>query len=212
MGFLKSLFKSKPLPGGLTYEIVEKRLSVDDQRYQVRIKKAGRELYVEDLFRTAKKPGDLAFGRFFLLDEKPPMPHFAPSLKKAVDWFIGKGYPEDGYETIWWGDHVVYECSVCKACRTMPLRITKVERLLVARAIPTPLEIVGWRVAEVESALTGKGIPTRRLEDHKLKAIISWYEAANQYLCRSCAQKLTDAGRSPEAAEYFVFDVTDVEA
>ena len=206
MGILRSWFKSKPSPEEPTYEMVERRLSIDGRRYQVRIKKAGREFFAEDLFQTAKKPGDLTYGRFFLLDEKPPKPHFAPSLKEAVDWFRGKSHPKDGYDTIWWGDRVTYECSVCKACRTMPLRITQVERLTVDRAIPMHLEIVGWRVAEVESALTGKGIPTRKLEDHKLKAIISWYKTPNRYLCRSCAQKLTAAGRPPDPDDYFVFE------
>jgi hypothetical protein len=206
MGFLKSWFKSKTPPGGLTYEIVEKHLSIDDQRYQVRIKKGGREFYVEDLFRTAKKPGDLIFSRFSLLNENPRKPHFAPSLKEAVAWFIGKSHPKDGYGTIFWGDQVAYECSVCQSCRKMPLQITQVERLTVARAIPRPLTIVGWRVVEVEAELTGKGTPTRRLEDHKLKATISWYEAPNRYLCRSCARKLTAAGRPPDAAAYFIFE------
>ena len=172
----------------------------------MRIRKAGRELYVEDLFQTAKNPRDLTFGRFFLLNENPPKPHFAPSLKEAVAWFTGRSQPKDGYGTISWGEQVVYECSVCGAGRKVPLQITQVERLTVARSIPTPLDIVGWRVVEVESELTGKGTPTRRLEDHKLKAIIMWHEAPNQYLCRSCAQKLTAAGRPPDPAQYFIFD------
>ncbi|MGO8762306.1 MAG: hypothetical protein ACLP2P_10450 [Desulfobaccales bacterium] len=208
MGILKSWFKPKPPPEDPpTYKIVEKHLSIDDRRYQVRIKKGGRELYVEDLFQMAKMPGDLAFGRFFLLDEKPPKPHFAPSLKEAVDWFRGRDHPRDGYDTIWWGDQVTYECSVCKASRTMPLRITQVERLAVGRMIPQPMQIVGWRVAEVESDLTGKGIPTRRLEANKLKPIVIWYDVPNRYLCRSCAQNMTAAGRPPDPADYFVFDV-----
>jgi hypothetical protein len=206
MGFLKSWFKSETPPEGPAHEIVERHLSIDDRRYQVRVRKGGREFYVEDLFQTAKKPGDLDFGRFFLLTDNPPKPHFAPSLKEAVAWFIGKSQPKDGYGTIFWGDQVAYECSVCGAGRKMPLQITQVERLAVARAIPTPLEIVGWRVVEVESELTGKGTPTRRLEDHKLKAIIRWYEEPNQYLCRSCAQKLRAAGRPPDAAAYFIFE------
>ena len=206
MGILKSWFKPKPPPEEPTYKIVEKHLSIDDRRYQVRIKKGGRELYVEDLFQTAKIPGDLTFGRFFLLDEKPPKPHFAPSLKEAVDWFRGRDHPRDGYDTIWWGDQVTYECSVCKAIRTMPLRITQVERLAVGRMIPQPMQIVGWRVAEVESDLTGKGIPTRRLEANKLKPIVIWYDVPNRYLCRSCAQNMTAAGRPPDPADYFVFE------
>jgi hypothetical protein len=206
MGFLKSLFQSKAPLEEPPYGIVEKHLSVDDRRYQVRIRKAGRELYVEDLFQTAKKPGDLTFGRFSLLNETPTKPHFAPSLKEAIAWFTGKSQPKDGYGTISWGEQVVYECSVCGVSRKVPLQITQVERLTVARAIPTPMEIVGWRVVEVESALTGKGTPTRRLVDHKLKAIIIWDEAPNQCLCRSCAEKLTAAGRPPDAAECFIFD------
>jgi hypothetical protein len=203
MDFLKSLFQSKGLP---TYEIVEKHLSIDEHRYQVRVRKAGREVYVEDLFQTASKPKDLTFGRFSLLNENPPKPHFAPSLDEAVAWFTGRGQPKDGYATISWGKQVAYECSLCQAGRKMPLQITRVECLTVARAIPTPLSIVGWRVVEVESALTGRGFPTRRLEDHKLKAIIIWDAAPSQYLCRGCAQKLTAAGRPPDTANYFIFD------
>ena len=207
MGIFDSLFKSKPPPEEPTWEVIEKQLTLDHEKYQVRIRKGGRELYAEDFFQTAKMPGDLTFGRFFLLNEKPPKPHFAPSLQETLDWFRGKDHPRDGYDTIWWGDRVTCECSVCKACRTMPFRITQVERLVVARMIPQPRQIVGWRVAEVESELTGKGIPTRRLEAHKLKAIIIWHAAPNHYLCRICAQKLTDAGRPPDPADYFVLDM-----
>ena len=95
------------------------------------------------LFQTATKPGDLTFGRFFLLNENPPKPHFSPSLKEAIAWFTGQSQPKDGYGTIFWGEQVVYECSVYKVGRKMPLRITKVERLMVARSIPTPLDIAG---------------------------------------------------------------------
>ena len=206
MGILKSLFKSKPPPEGPTYEIVERRLSLDDHRYQVRIKKEGRELYAEDLFKTARGPGDLHFGRFFLLNETPQKPHFAPSLTEAVVWFTGKSHPHDGYGTIFWGDQVTYECSVCQARRSVPLRIAQVERLTVSTEIPAHQEIVGWRVVEVESELTGAGIPTRRLEQHKLKPTFIWHQAPNRYLCRNCAQKLTDTGRPPDPKEYFVFE------
>jgi hypothetical protein len=207
MSFLKSLFKSSEPARGPTGEIVEKHLSTDERRYQVRIRKAGQELYVEDLFKAVKKPGDLKFGRFFLVNENPPKPHFAPSLDEAVAWFTGQSQPKDGYGTIFWGKQVVYECSACGVCRKMPLGITQVERQTVARAMPTPMEIVGWRVVEVESELTGKGTPTRRLEDNKLKAIIIWHAAPNKYLCQGCARKLTAAGRPPDPADYFIFEV-----
>lgn len=205
MGILKSFFKSKASPEKLPYEIVEKHLSLDTLRYQVRLRKAGRELYAEELFQTARKPKDLKFGRFFLVKENPPKPHFAPSLKEAVDWFRGRDHPKDGYNTISWGDQVVFECGICKTRRELPLRITAVERLTVFTEIPAHREIVGWRVAEVESELTGKGIPSRILINYKLKPMVIWHQAPSQSLCRNCAQKLTDAGRAPDPADYFVF-------
>jgi hypothetical protein len=206
--FLKSLFSAKPPPGDPTWEIVETHLSIDDRRYQVRIKNLGREFYAEDLFQTAKKPKDLSFGRFFLLNENPPKPHFAPSLQEAVDWFTGRKNPKDGYNTIWWGDRFTYECTSCQAQRVVPMRITEVERLTVASAVPTHREIVGWRVVEVESELTGKGTPTKKLDHYKTFPVVKWHEFPNRYLCASCARKLTDVGRGSETAEAFIFEVT----
>ena len=207
MGILKSLFRSTPPPEEPTWEIVEKRLSIDDQRYQVRIKKGGREFYAEDFFRAAKTHGDLAFNRFFLLNEKPPKPYFAPSLQAAVDWFTGRKQPEDGYNTIWWGDRLTYECAICQAKREVSLRITQIERLTVASALPTDREIVGWRVVEVESELTGKGVPTKKLDDYKTVPVLQWHEFPNRYLCGNCARKLAEVGRGSEVLDAFVFEV-----
>ena len=208
MGILRSLFKSTPPPEGPTWEIVENRLSIDDQRYQVRIKRGGREFYAEDFFQAALKTGNLRFGRFLLLHEKPPKPFFAPSLQAAVDWFTGrKKPPKDGYNTIWWGHRLTYECAICQAKRLVSLRITQIERLTVASAIPTDQEIVGWRVVEVESELTGKGIPTKKLDDFKTVPVIKWHEFPNRYLCGSCARKLAEVGRGSEVLDAFVFEV-----
>ena len=207
MGILKFLFKSKTPPQEPTYEIVETRLSIDDQRYQVRIKKGGRELYVEDLFKAAARPEDLTFSRFFLLNENPPKPYFAPSLPQALDWFVGRKQPKDGYNTIWWGDRFTYECAVCKAKRVVPLRITQVERLTVSSAIPMHREIVGYRVIEVESELTGKGFPTKKLDGYKTFPVLKWHKYPNRYLCKRCALQLAEMGRESEVADAFVFKV-----
>jgi hypothetical protein len=206
MGILKYLFTSKAPSEPPTYEIVDRRLSIDDQRYQVRVKKGGRELYAEDLFKAAAGPEDLSFSRFFLLHENPPKPYFAPSLQQALDWFTGRKQPKDGYNTIWWGDRFTYECAICKAKRVVPLRITQVERLTVTSAIPMPREIVGFRVVEVESPLTGKGMPTKKLDDYKTFPVLKWHNFSNRYLCDSCAVQLAEAGRASEVADAFVFE------
>ncbi len=207
MGILKFLFKSKTPPQEPTYEIVESHLSIDDQRYQVCIRKGGRELYVEDHFKTASRPEDLTFNRFFLLNENPPQPHFAPSLQQALDWFTGRKQPKDGYNSICWGDRFTYTCAVCKATRVVPLRITRVERLTVASAFPKHREIVGFRVVEVESALTGKGIPIKKLDDSQTLPVLKWHQFPNRYLCKGCARQLAEAGRESDVAAAFVFEV-----
>ena len=205
MGIL-DFFKSK-VPAEPTWEIGERQLSIDSQRYQVRIKKAGREFYAEELFQRAQKTHDLTFSRFWVLEEKPVLPHFAPSLKEAVAWFIGRKHPKDGYNTIWWGDRFTYECAICQAKRVVPLRITRVERLTVASMIPRHREIVGWRAAEVESELTGKGVPTKKLDNFKTVPVVKWHKFPNRYLCGNCARKLAEVGRGAETAEAFVVEM-----
>ncbi|MFA5109915.1 MAG: hypothetical protein WC443_00765 [Desulfobaccales bacterium] len=181
-------------------------MSVDTRKYKVRVRKAGREYYAEELFQAARNPEDLTFSRFFVLEENPVLPQFSPSLQEAVDWFTGRKHPKDGYLTIWWGDKVTYKCSICGAERVVPLRITKVERLTVVSAIPEHREIVGWRVIEVESELTGTGFPTKKLDMFKTLPVLKWHHCPNQYLCRNCAQNLAGVGREREVADYFVFE------
>jgi hypothetical protein len=205
MRFL-DLFKPK-VPKEPSYEIVEKHLSIDKRRHKVRIRKGGREFYAEELFREARRPADLKFSRFFVLEENPVLPHFAPSLKEAVDWFTGRKHPKDEYLTIWWGDRFTYGCAICQAKRVVPLRITRVERLAVTSDIPALREIVGWRVVEVESELTGKGIPIKKLDEYKTLPVVKWHKFPNRYLCGSCARKLAEVGRESEVADAFVFEV-----
>jgi len=88
----------------------------------------------------------------------------------------------------------------------VPLWITEIEHMTVAAVIPQPLAIEGWRVNEVETDLTGKGTPTKKLDMYKTYAVIKWHEAPNQYLCQKCARRLADMGRGPEVADYFVFE------
>lgn len=206
MGILKFLFKSKPPPKETTCEIVERHLSIDDRRYQVSVKKSKGELYAENLFHAAKNPIDLIFSRFFLRLENPPKPHFAPSAKGAVDWFQGRNLPKDGYGHIWWGDKFVFKCAICQARRELPLRITKVEHLTVATVIPHSLSIEGWRVIEVETEITGKGTPIKKMDIYITVPTITWDQVPNQYLCRKCSENLAEVGRGSEAADYFVFD------
>ena len=206
MGIWQSLFKSKLPSGETTYEIVETHLNLADHRYQVAIRKGKAELYAENLFQAAKKPLDLTFSRFLLLQEDPPKPHFAPSAKEAVRWFQGRNLPKDGYGHIWWGDKFIFKCATCQARRELPLRIATVEHMTVATNIPHALSIEGWRVIEVETGLTGKGTPIKKMDVYTTVPAITWHQGPNQYLCRRCAENLATVGRGSEAAGYLIFD------
>jgi hypothetical protein len=206
MGIWQSLFKSKSPSGETTWEIVETHLNLADHRYQVALRKGKAELYAENLFQAAKKPPDLTFSRFVLLKENPPKPHFAPSAKEAVRWFQGRNLPKDGYGHIWWGDKFIFKCATCQAHRELPLRITAVEHMTVATNVPHSLSIEGWRVIEVETELTGKGTPTKRMDVYTTIPTITWHQGPNQYLCRKCAENLAAVGRGAEAAGYLVLD------
>jgi hypothetical protein len=206
MGIWSFFSQSKSPPRETPWEIVETHLTIADLHYQVAVKKGQSELYAENLFDAAKNLRDLTFSRFLLLQEEPPRPHFAPSVKEAVRWFLGRNLPKDGYGNIWWGDKFVFRCFICQACRGLPLQVTAVEHLTVSTDIPHSLSIEGWRVIEVETELTGKGTPTKRMDLYTTVPTINWRRGPNQYFCRRCSEKLEAVGRGSEVAGCFVFD------
>ena len=204
MGFFKKIFGGG---GGAKpqFEVVENRLCTDLTRYQVRVRKHGQEMYVEELFQAATKPKDLQFGRFFLLHENPPNPHFAPSLEEAIDWFKGRRLPKDGFNSIFWGEKVSFQCSICRKESTTPIFITKVEQLSVYTNVPILMEITGWRVIEVASDLMGSGMPSKILYMFKVKPIIKWFNPEPKFICGGCAHGLTERGRQAELEDYVIF-------
>ncbi len=187
------------------FEVVENKLCTDLTRYQIRVRKHGQEMYAEELFQTASKPKDLQFGRFYLLNENPPKLHFAPSMAEALNWFRGRDLPKDGYYNIFWGEKITYQCSVCQKETRDRLNITKVERLSVFTNIPIFMEIVGWRVVEVATDLTGPGVPSKILDRFKTKPIIIWNSGRSKFICEGCAQHLREMSREADLEEYVIF-------
>lgn len=204
MGLIKRILggggASKP-----QFEVVEKKLSTDLSRYQVRVRKHGQERYAEELFQTATKPKDLQFGRFYLLNENPAKLHFAPSLDQALSWFRGRDLPKDGYYNIFWGEGITFQCGACQKEVRAPLTISKVERLSVYTDIPIHMEIVGWRVIEVATELLGTGVPSKILDVFKTKPIIIWDSGKSKYICADCARRLRETGREADLEEYAIF-------
>ena len=65
MGILKSWFTAKPRAEEPSYEIVERRLSIDESRYQSPGQERRREFYAEELFQDGENPRGSQFRPVF---------------------------------------------------------------------------------------------------------------------------------------------------
>jgi hypothetical protein len=204
MGFLK-LFNAKPKTKGIPpIELVEKKISVEFGRYQVKVKNLGKDIYLEDFLQNARSPKNLKISRFYLVKEHPWGLHFAPTLKKALDWFIGRKTPHDGYSSISWGKNFKYICGFCEDKKNEPLHVTKVEKVILSGDLPFHWEIEGWRVSEVETEKMGKGRPGKII-GLKTYPIIKWYSGKINSICQSCADQLKLIDREDKLSGYAIF-------
>ncbi len=204
MGFLK-LFKAKTRPKKRPpFELVEQKISVEFGRHQVRVKNLGKDVSLEEFLQDARKPERLTISRFYLSKEHPWGLHFAPTIEQALDWFTGRKMPRDGYSSISWGKNVTYICGFCEKKKTEPLRVTKVEKVILSGDLPFHWEIEGWRVNEVETEKLGKGRPGK-IMGLNTYPIIKWYSGKINYICQPCADRLKAIGREDKLTDYAIF-------
>ena len=182
---LKSKFSGKKAPHP---ELVERKMPIVLGRYQVRVKHLGREMYLENFLSASRKPKNLLFSRFYLLEENPFGLHFAPTLEEALDWFTGWDLPNDGHLSIAWGQNLTRICGVCEHKKTEPLQVTKVEKLMLSGNSPFPWEIEGWRVSEIETEEMGKGNHSKIIEINKMYPVIKWHSGKNKWPMDSAQQ------------------------
>jgi hypothetical protein len=202
MGFLKKLFGAAKPPEP-DCEVVERQVSLDLPKNTAWAKLRGKkEILVSELL----KGKDQSFSRFYLSFDDSAKTHFAPSLRQAIDWFRGRTSPGDGYGNIFWGEHVVYQCDLCKDSRKFDLTINRVEKVVLSINFPAYREITGWRVIEVNHEILGRGMPTKFMRLHETVPVIHWQHGKQLYLCRGCSQKLIELGRERELSEYAIFD------
>ena len=199
---LKSKLSGKKTPHP---ELVERKIPIVLGRYQVRVKHLGREMYLENFLGAGRKPKNLLFSRFHLVDENPFGLHFAPTFEEALDWFTGRKLPNDGYLSIVWGQNLTCICGFCEYKKTEPLQVTKVEKLILSGNSPFPWEIEGWRVSEIETEEMGKGNPSKIIEITKIYPVIKWHSGKNKYICQRCADQFMKIGRKEELTGYAIF-------
>jgi hypothetical protein len=204
MGILEILFKSKPKD--VSFEVVERKICLDKPVSGIWIRVKGTELNALDFFELSTKNKDQSFSRFYLTQGDPIKTHFAPSLDQAISWFKGKSAPRDSYGNIFWGDYVEYSCKRCKVKKKFPLKITKVENIVLFRQFPDERELIGWRIIEVRNSVLGTGVPTKYIS-LKTIPIIKWDSDKKQYLCQKCATELTNICSEQELDDYVIFSM-----
>lgn len=185
--------------------VMERTIPIVVGRYQVRVKNKGKDIYLEDFIKEGLKRKNLAFGRFYLMDEQPWGLHFAPTLEQAIDWFRGKNNPRDGYLSIAWGQYLTYMCGFCEDQNTEPLQVTTVEKVGLVGDFPFPWKIDGWRVSEIETEKMGKGNPSKIIGLHKTYPIIKWHTKKDKYICRRCADRFKEIDQEAKMAGYAIF-------
>jgi hypothetical protein len=206
MGIFDFLFKPKPETKDVSFEVVERKICLDKPVSGIWIRVKGTELNALDFFELSTKTKDQSFIRFYLTHEDPIKTHFAPSLEEAIRWFKGKSAPRNGYGNIFWGDYVEYSCKSCKVKKKFPLKITKVEKIVLYRQFPDERELIGWRIIEVRNDFLGIGVPIKYIRENRTIPIIRWESDKKQYLCQKCARKFVDRGSKQELADYVIFD------
>jgi hypothetical protein len=186
------------------FALEEKRISVEFGQRQVRVKTMGKDMYLEKCLQAAGKLKNVKISRFYLVNEHPWGLHLAPTLEKALDWFIGKKSPNDGYLSISWGKDITHLCDLCGNNKTEPLHVTKVQKVILSGDVPFQYEIEGWRVSEVETKKMGKGTPAK-LIGLKTIPIVKWYSRNNLYLCQRCADRLKAIGQEDKLSGHSIF-------
>lgn len=204
MGLLQLLKDKLKTTNRPPFEVEEQRISVEFGQRQVRVKTQGKDVYLEKCLQEAGKFKNVIINRFYLVKEHPWGLHLAPTLEKALDWFIGTKSPRDGYLSISWGKNIVYLCAFCDNNKTEPLHVTKVQKVILSGDVPFQYEIEGWRVSEVETKEMGKGTPDK-LSGLKTIPIIKWYSGKFNYLCQRCADRLKAIGQEDKSSDYSIF-------
>jgi hypothetical protein len=206
MGILDSLFKLMSKKEEITFEVEALRILIDDCKYGVKIiMRDGTRVSAEDFFKKSK---NFLFSRFFISEEELIKPQFAPSLEKAIDWFLGKNLPKEGYSNISWGKKIRSQCTFCYRIFYLPFHIKKIESLVIFRKIPDYKEIVGWRVSEVVSELLGKGTPTKYFTINEEHAVIKWDSPQKKIICKRCSDILEKNGREDELENYIILNAS----
>lgn len=118
---------------------------------------------------------------------------YQPSLEKALnDW------PD-------WRNKKSFRCIHCERSKILPVKVTRVERLVVYREIPAYKEVVGWKVSGAECN-GAKCFLVDHTERNQISIYFWNYEReGKKTVCKKCAERMREAQKQAELSNYLVF-------
>ena len=106
-----------------------------------------------------------------------------------------------------WRNSQPFKCTLCDSFKFLPVKITRVQRLVVYTEIPRYKEVVGWKVsgAECEAAKCS-------LIDWTMAKRIPIYEwdyvtQGKTIVCEPCAQRIRESGKEGKLSECIIVDL-----
>jgi hypothetical protein len=119
---------------------------------------------------------------------------YQPSFERALnDW------PD-------WRNKQHFKCIYCGHEETLPVKVTKVERLVVYGEIPAYKEVVGWKVSGAECKVAKCFLIDHTQGDRT--PIYTWDYAieGKKVICKECAERMKGNRKQSELLKYLILD------
>ena len=163
------------------FMVEEKRICVDDDPCHL-----SPQLSIDDI--SAK---DFLVGQYRSFDtirfDVNLLLSYHPSFEKAMeDW------PE-------WRNTKYFRCIHCDYSETLPVKVTKLERLVVYGQMPDYKEVVGWKVSGAECKIAKCSLIDYTQE--KQLPIYTWDYAieGKKVICKECAERVKENKNKKES-------------
>lgn len=119
---------------------------------------------------------------------------YQPSFEKALNDWPG------------WRNKQYFACIYCGYSETLPVKVTKVERLVVYGEIPAYKEVVGWKVSGAECKVAKCSLIDYTQGDRT--PIYTWDYAieGKKVICKECAERMAENRKQLELSKYLILN------
>ena len=104
-----------------------------------------------------------------------------------------------------WRKNQPFKCIYCERLESLPVKITRVERLVIYSEIPGHKEVVGWKVSGAECKAAKCSLIDHR--EGKRVPIYQWdyIIEGKKMVCKECAERIRESRSKAEFSKYVIF-------